>query len=139
MSTVTIEHTVIFDASPREVYDAYVDSKQHAAFTKARARIAKSVGGKMHAWDGYISGEMLVLEPGTRIIQTWITQSWPKGKPSSTLDLRLKKKGKKTELTMVHAGIPAAPASVAHGFRTGWHSHYWDLMKAYFAGRRNAE
>jgi uncharacterized protein YndB with AHSA1/START domain len=131
MKTKTIEHTVLLPGSPKRVYDAYVDAKKHAAFTGARAKIAKRASGRMTAWDGYIDGEMLVLQPGRRIVQTWRTQNWPAGAVESILDIRLKPKGKNTELTMVHSGIPASPASLAKGFRTGWHSHYWVLMRKY--------
>jgi uncharacterized protein YndB with AHSA1/START domain len=131
MKTKTIEQTVAFDASPRQVYDIYVDARKHAAFTGARATLANRIGGKMSVWDGHIAGEMLVLRPGKRIVQTWKTEGWPRGAAESILDIRLVSKGKKTELTMVHSGIPSKPASLAKGFTTGWHSHYWDLMRKY--------
>jgi activator of HSP90 ATPase len=123
VKTKTIEQTVTFDARPRVVYDLYVDAKKHAAFTGARASLVKKPGGKMRAWDGYVSGVMLLLEPGKRIVQTWKSQTWPKGRPESILDIRLKPRGKGTELTMIHAGIPTA--SLAKGFRSGWHTSYW--------------
>lgn len=133
--TTTIEQTVLFDASPAQVYDALVDAKRHSAFTGARATLAKKVGGKMTAWNGYISGEMLVLRPGKRIVQTWKTETWPARQPESILDLRLGRKGKQTELTMVHSGIPVKPASLAKGFTSGWHSSYWGPLRKYFQSR----
>jgi activator of HSP90 ATPase len=134
MKTKTIEQTVTFDASPRHVYNAYVDAKRHAAFTGAKASMKAKRGGKMSAWDGYVSGEILVLRPGKRIVQIWKSMSWPKGAAESILDLRLSRKGKKTEVTMVHSGIPARPASLAKGFRTGWYTSYWKPLRAYFKG-----
>lgn len=131
MKTKTIAQTVIFDAPPRKVYDAYVDAKKHAAFTGARATLVKKPGGKMNAWNKYVSGTILLLEPAKRIIQTWKSENWPKGKPASILDIRLQPKGKRTELTLVHSGIPAMPASLAKGFRTGWHTSYWTPLKKY--------
>jgi activator of HSP90 ATPase len=131
LKTKTIEQTVTFDASPRQVYDAYVDARRHAAFTGAPARLANRMGGKMSAWNGYVSGEMLVLRPGKRIVQTWKSQSWPAGAAESILDIRLVSKGKKTELTMVHSGIPAKPASLAKGFMKGWYESYWEPLRKY--------
>jgi activator of HSP90 ATPase len=135
MKTTTIEQTVAFDATPREVYAAYVEAKRHAAFTGAKASLQAKPGGMMSAWDGYVSGRMLLLVPGKRIVQTWKSMSWPKGAAESILDLRLRPKGKKTELTMVHAGIPAQPASLAKGFTTGWHTSYWKPLEAYLKKR----
>src|ERR1700687_2286857 len=100
MKTRTIEQVVVFDATPRQVYAALVDAKQHSALTGARATLKRKIGGKMSAWDGYIHGERLVLGPGNRIVHTWKTASWPRALEKSILDLRLKPKGKKTELTM---------------------------------------
>lgn len=135
MKTKTIEQTVTFDASPRDVYRAYVDAKQHATFTGEKASLQAKPGGKMSAWDGYVSGEMLVLRPSQRIVQTWKSMNWPKGAAESILDIRLLPKGEKTELTMVHSGIPATPASLAKGFTTGWYRSYWQPMRAYFKKR----
>jgi activator of HSP90 ATPase len=137
MKTTTIEQTVTFDAPPRDVYEAYVDPKRHAAFTGAKASLKP--GGKMSAWDGYVSGEFLLLRPGKRIVQTWRSMSWPKGAAESILDIRLVSKGKKTELTMIHAGIPVRPASLAKGFTTGWYTSYWKPLRAYFKKRARAK
>jgi activator of HSP90 ATPase len=135
MKTKMIEQTVTFDATPREVYSAYVDAKQHAAFTGAKASLQAKPGGRMSAWDGYVSGRMLLLVPGKRIVQTWKSQTWPKGATESILDLRLGRKGKKTELTMIHSGIPARPASLTKGFTTGWYTSYWKPLEAYLKKR----
>jgi uncharacterized protein YndB with AHSA1/START domain len=135
MRTKTIEQTVTFDASPRDVYAAYVDAKRHAAFTGARASLRAKPGGAMSAWDGYVKGEMLLLHPGRRIVQTWKSMTWPKGAAESILDLRLARKGKGTELTMIHSGIPARPVSLARGFTTGWHTSYWNPLRAYLRRR----
>jgi uncharacterized protein YndB with AHSA1/START domain len=139
MKTKTIEQTVTFDASPRAVYDAYADAKQHAAFTGAKASLKPKPGSKMSAWNGYVTGQILLLRPGKRIVQTWKSMTWPKGAAESILDLRLAPKGKKTELTMVHSGIPARPASLAKGFTTGWFTSYWKPLRAYFKGRARSE
>lgn len=93
----------------------------------------------MSAWCGYVKGEMLLLQPGKRIVQTWSSASWPRGHQPSILDIRLKPQGKKTELTMVHSGIPAKPVSLSKGFRSGWHTSYWKPLKKYLARRKNSK
>lgn len=138
MKTKTIEQTVTFDASPRTVYETYVDTKRHAAFTGAHASLSPKPGSKMSAWDGYVTGEILLLRPGKRIVQTWKSMTWPKGAAESILDLRLAPKGKKTELTMVHSGIPARPASLAKGFTTGWYTSYWKPLAKYLRRKKRA-
>jgi activator of HSP90 ATPase len=130
MNFETIRQTVLFDASPEEVYEAYVDPKKHAAFTGSGASGTPKEGSKYTAWDGYIFGKYLKLEKGKRVVQEWTTTEWPAGYPPSILELTLKAKGRKTELTMVHSKVPAEQAD---DYAQGWPDSYWGPLKKYFA------
>ncbi len=125
----TIRQTVVIDASPEEVYQAYVDPKKHAEFTGSPASGTPKVGGRFTAWGGYIDGKYVELEKGKRIVHEWTTTEWPEGYPPSLVELTLKPKGKKTELTMVHSKVPAEQAESYTG---GWVESYWDPLKSYF-------
>ena len=81
----TIKQKVVIPASPKEVYEAYVDAKKHGKFTGSKATGKAVVGGKFTAWDGYIFGKNLELEEGKRVVQEWMTTDWPKGFPSSKI------------------------------------------------------
>ncbi|HYC11202.1 MAG TPA: SRPBCC domain-containing protein [Nitrososphaerales archaeon] len=129
-----IEQTVVIGASPREVYQAYVDPEKHAAFTGFGATGTPKVGGRFTAGDGYISGKYIELKPGTRIKHEWITTEWPAGYPPSILELTMKPRGKGTELTMVHSKVPAEQVEY---YAKGWKEHYWRPLRKYFeTGRR---
>ncbi len=125
----TIKQTVVIDATPAEVYEAYVDPKMHAAFTGSAATGTPKVGGRFRTWDGYSSGKYLKLEKGKRIIHEWTTTEWPEGYPPSIVELTLKAKGRKTELTMVHS---RAPAEQTESYAQGWRDYYWEPLKKYF-------
>jgi len=125
-----IRQTVLIDAGPAEVFEAYVDPKKHAAFTGQSATGSPRVGGKFTAGDGYISGKYLELEKGKRILHEWTTTEWPAGYPPSILELRLKAKGKKTELTMLHVKVPKEQVEY---YTEGWKEFYWTPLKKYFA------
>jgi len=125
-----VKQTVLIEASPDEVYEAFVDPKKHSAFTGQGATGRPRVGGRFTAGDEYISGKFLVLEKGKRILQEWMTTEWPKGYPPSHLELRLRAKGKKTELTMVHSKVPEEQVDYYAG---GWMEWYWEPLKKYFA------
>jgi len=125
----TIKQTALIDASPLEVYEAYVDPKKHSAFTGQAATGTPRVGGRFTAGDGYIKGRYLELENGKRILHEWKTTEWPEGYPPSLLELTLKAKGKKTELTMVHSKVPEEQADY---YAEGWKEFYWDPLKEYF-------
>jgi activator of HSP90 ATPase len=127
-----IKQSVLIDASPVEVYEAFVDPKKHAAFTGQGATGTPKVGGKFTAGDGYISAKFLELKKGERVLQEWTTTEWPEGYPPSHLELRFKSKGKRTELTMIHSKVPAEQVEYYAG---GWKEWYWEPMKKYFSKR----
>jgi activator of HSP90 ATPase len=126
----TIRQTELFDASPAEVYEAYVNPKKHAAFTGQAATGTPRAGCKFTAGDGYITGKYVKLEKGKRIVQEWTTTEWPEGYPPSKLELTVKAKGKKAELTMVHSKVPAEQGEYYAG---GWKEYYWEPLKKYLA------
>lgn len=130
MKFSTIKQTALIDASPLEVYEAYVNPKIHAAFTGQAAKGAPRVGGRFTAGDGYIRAKHLELEKGKRILQEWETTEWPEGYPPSLLELTLRAKGKKTELTMVHSKVPHEQADY---YAEGWKEYYWQPLKDHFA------
>ena len=133
MKFKVIRQKVLIDASPEEVYEAYVNPMKHAEFTGSPATGTPRVGGKFTAWDGYISGRFLELEKGKRVVHEWKTTEWPAGYPPSIVELTLREKGKKTELTMIHS---KAPDEQAGEYAQGWKEYYWGPLREYFRKER---
>ena len=129
MKATTIRQKVLIPAEPDKVYEAFVDGKNHSAFTGSRATCDPKVGGKFTAWDGYISGKNLQLEKGKKIVQEWITTEWPKGYRPSKLELSFEKAENGTEILMIHSGVPAEQAAE---IEQGWIDFYWQPLKEYF-------
>lgn len=121
----TIKQTVTFNASPKKIYDMLMDSKQHATFTEAAAKINPTIGGKFSAYDGYIEGKNLRLVPGKKIVQLWRGSDWPKGQ-FSTATFELKKHGIGTTLTFTHTDVPK---EFMKDIAQGWKDYYWKRMK----------
>lgn len=128
-----IKQTVFIKTSPEEVYDALLNAKKHSAFTGSPAKTNARVGSEFTAWDGYITGKNLELVKGEKIVQEWETTGWPEGYPRSRLELTLTPKKGGTELRMVHSQVPAEQVE---DYRSGWHTSYWDPLKAYFAEKQ---
>src|ERR1039457_4495251 len=93
-------------APPETVYTAWLNGKQHGAFTGGKATVDARVGGALTAWDGYITGTTVELEPSHRIVQRWRTTEFPAGSPDSLLEITLRPVATGTELTLVHTEIP---------------------------------
>jgi uncharacterized protein YndB with AHSA1/START domain len=130
LKTETIRQKEHIPAKPLEVYEAFVDPKKHAAFTGARASGEQRLNGTFTAWDEYITGKHLDLQPGRRLLQEWITANWPEGYPPSTLEFVFEEKDDGTDVTMVHSNVPSEQANA---YRKGWVDHYWNPLKKHFS------
>ena len=129
----TIKQTVIISASPKEVYNAFVDPKLHSKFTGSKATGKPVVGGKFSTWDGYSFGKFLELEDGKRIVQEWSTTDWSEGYDPSRLEIILKAVPDGTELTMINSNVPSEKADE---LCEGWVEFYWNPLKEYFGNRK---
>jgi uncharacterized protein YndB with AHSA1/START domain len=117
-------------ADVAQVYRAWLDPAEHAAFIAGAAVIAPGVGGAFDIWDGYITGRTLQLDPPKRIVQAWRTTEFPEGSPDSRLEVRLEPDGAGTRLTLVHTEIPDGQGPQ---YEEGWKEHYFAPMQRYFS------
>ncbi len=135
MKTKTIQQTVTFQASPREVYEMLMDSKKHQSLSGERAKLSKKVGGKFTAWNGHITGFNLFLESGRKIVQAWrATGWWPEHYSVAIFDLQKVKDG--TKLWFTQIGVPPHRYS---GHYRGWIEAYWTPMKEVLASGKVSE
>lgn len=129
----SIRQTVtIAGVAPRELYDAFLDSRAHSAMTGARAIVSARVGGTWSAWDGSLSGENVDLVPGERIVQRWRGHDFPPGH-FSTVTLKLRKARSATRVELHQTDVPD---DLVASYDEGWHAFYWKPMNTHF-GRRN--
>ena len=119
-------------ATPDEIYDAWMSSEGHSAMTGSPATISPVVGGEFEAWDGYIRGKNINLEPGLLIVQSWRTSEFSDDEEDSLIEINLKPVGDQTELTLRHSRLPP------HGtqYKDGWVESYFEPMEEYFASRK---
>jgi uncharacterized protein YndB with AHSA1/START domain len=135
MSTESITLWEIFPASPREIYEAWLSSA-HGKMVGSTATVDPRVGGAFTAWDGYIRGTTLELEPYRRIVQAWRTTEFSAASPDSRLELLLEQVEGGTRLTIRHTEIPEGKSA---SLEQGWIDHYYRPMKEYFARKREDE
>lgn len=131
MTTYDFELSCLIPASPQRVYDAWLSSEHHSAMTGGAATIVPHVGGNFVAWDGFINGETLVLDPPKRIVQTWRTANFADNHEDSQIEVLFEAEGDATKLTVRHSNVPAEQRGYEDG---GWKKSYFDPMQAYFSG-----
>jgi len=128
MKTKNIQHAVFIRATPKAVYDALMNQKQHAQFTGAPARIRTKAGAPFTCYNDYVSGITLELAMGKRIVQAWRSQGWPKGHYSIVTFALAKKSGGRTQLRFTQIGVPANDYAKKN---RGWRTHYWQPLKKF--------
>jgi activator of HSP90 ATPase len=127
----SFEISTFFPAiSAEQIYKAWLDSEEHSAFTGSPAQIDPGVGGKFSAWDGYISGRTLEIEPFQRIMQAWRTTEFPEHSPDSQLEILIEEVDDGANVTLIHAQIPDGQGE---DYRQGWEDYYFKPMQRYFS------
>lgn len=127
---IEFEISTVIAASPQKIYAAWLDSEGHSQMTGSPAKVDAVVGGKFEAWDGYIQGKNLRLEPGKRIVQSWRTVEFAESEPDSQIEVTFKPVKRGTKVTIRHTNLPP------HGtqYEQGWVDSYFQPMKDYFEG-----
>ena len=115
---------------PERVYRAWLDPAEHGAFSGGRAEIEAFAGGRFTAWDGYIQGTTLEMEPPGRILQAWRTTEFPEGSPDSSLEILFEGTEGGTQVTLNHSQIPDGQGE---DYRQGWEDYYFAPMQEYFS------
>jgi activator of HSP90 ATPase len=126
------ELTAILPAAPDAIYRAWLSSEEHGAMTGGSATIDPRVGGAYEAWDGYITGRTITLEPGRRIVQSWRTTEFADTDPDSEIEVLLEPVEGGTKLTLHHRNVPSNQPDYEN---EGWAENYFEPMKEYFSSR----
>src|SRR5438093_6586034 len=127
--SITIHQEIDFNASPQQLYEALLDSKQSTEFWGRPAETNREVGGAFSLFKGHIVGRNLELVPNQRIVQAWRVVTWPEG-AYSIVRFELKPQGSGTHLVFDHIGFPEG---LHDHLAAGWEENYWSLLKKYFS------
>ncbi|UJR79304.1 SRPBCC domain-containing protein [Sandaracinus amylolyticus] len=124
-----LELSVTLPIDPSSLYTAWLDAREHGAFTGGQASCEPRVGGRFTAWDGYIEGETLELHAGERIVQAWRTSDFEDDDADSRLEVRFVPEGDGTRLCLKHTELPKGGA---RKYREDWKQLYFAPMSKYF-------
>lgn len=118
-----------FHVQPSQLYKDWLSSAGHSAFTGSPAEIEPNIGSRFTAWNGYIWGVTLELEPDQRIVQSWRTTEFPINALDSHIELIFEAVKGGTKLTIHHSNIPDGQAD---GYEAGWKDYYFKPMVEYY-------
>lgn len=124
--------TAKIPASPKEVYEAWLDSDAHSAMTGGSPTIMSNEEGKpFAAYNAYLWGKNLELVPNKKIVQTWRTTGFKSTDEDSQIEVLLEEDQEGTLLTLKHSNVPEQEIHVEQG----WVSHYFEPMTSYFKNK----
>ena len=115
-------------AKPERLYDMYLDSKRHAAFTGAPVKIGARTGARFEAFGGAISGTILQMVPKRLIVQSWRSTNFGKRDVDSTLILRFFPHHKGGRIELTHVNVAERDFG---GVSEGWHKYYFVPWRKY--------
>src|SRR5437762_12956689 len=104
----SFELETIVAAEPQRVFSAWMDAREHAAFTGGGEAIVEPwTGGRFISWDGYIHGILLGVDnDARRIAQTWRTSGLPPESRDSRLIAEFDEMRGGTKVRIRHAQEP---------------------------------
>jgi activator of HSP90 ATPase len=132
-TSFTVSTTV--PAEPERVFRAWLSTEGHAAMTGSPAKVEPRVGGTFSAWDGYITGKTLKLQPYSRIVQSWRTSEFAEADPDSQIEIVIEPARGGALLTLTHSNIPEGQAE---SYESGWEESYFAPMREYFGDSSEA-
>ena len=127
-----ITQSIVLPAPAEDLYAMYLDPAQHAAITGAPVTIGAQSGSEFRAFEGALSGTMLIAIPSRLVVQSWRSTHFGPDDPDSTLILAFVLEGAGGRIDLVHIDVPAQDYQ---GVTMGWETHYWEPWRRYLARR----
>jgi len=123
-----IRQSVVLPASPRELFEMYMNPSTHQAITGASVDIGDKRGSQFKAFDGALSGMILEVITPRLIIKSWRSVNFLAEDPDSTLILSFTSEGNEGRIDLVHLDVPDQDYD---GVNQGWDTYYWAPWRTY--------
>jgi len=128
ISTYRFQLKETFQATARDILEAFLDKARVEAFTGGPAVVERSKGGAFALYGENVTGFFDAIEE-SRLCMRWRRENWPPEHYSS-VDITLKERPEngETELNLVQTLIPSNSSS-EQDMRSGWANMYFQPMK----------
>jgi activator of HSP90 ATPase len=127
-----IRQTVKLPADGDQLFDMYVSADLHSAFAGSPVTIDAETGSPFSAFEGALSGTMLVAVKPTLIVQSWRSVSFYEQDPDSTLILQFSTVGDEGQIDLIHLDVPTQDYD---GVTNGWEKYYWTPWRNYLSAQ----
>jgi uncharacterized protein YndB with AHSA1/START domain len=130
MKREALRVTSTIPVAPTTLYFAWIDSEHHSSMTGAAAKLEPVVGAKYTAVGGYVSGKLVILDLGRRIVMSWRTTDFPRDAADSRVEVHFETLGASTRILILHTDIPEGQSE---RYKALWNDKYITPMRTYFS------
>ena len=130
MKREALRVTSTIPVAPTTLYFAWIDSDHHSSMTGSAAKIDPVVGAKFSACNGYVTGKLVILDLGRRIVMSWRTTDFPRDAADSRVEVHFETLGLSTRILILHTEIPEGQSEK---YMALWNEKYITPMRAYFS------
>jgi uncharacterized protein YndB with AHSA1/START domain len=130
MKREALRVTSTIPVAPTTLYFAWIDSDHHSSMTGATAKIDPVVGAKYSTCNGYVTGKLVILDLGRRIVMSWRTTDFPRDAADSRVEVHFETLGASTRILILHTEIPEGQSEK---YKALWNEKYITPMRAYFS------
>ena len=130
MKREALRVTSTIPVAPTTLYFAWIDSDHHSSMTGSTAKIDPVVGAKYSACNGYVTGKLIILDLGRRIVMSWRTTDFPRDAADSRVEVHFETLGMSTRILILHTEIPEGQSEK---YKALWNDKYIAAMRAYFS------
>jgi uncharacterized protein YndB with AHSA1/START domain len=130
MKKEALRVTSTIPVAPTTLYFAWIDSTHHSSMTGQTAKIDPVVGAKYSCCNGYVTGKLVILDLGRRIVMSWRTTDFPRDAADSRVEVHFETLGLSTRILILHTEIPEGQSEK---YKALWNERYITPMRAYFS------
>jgi uncharacterized protein YndB with AHSA1/START domain len=133
----------VIPASPKRLFEAWFDSREHTAMTGTAAAVSAGVGDAISLLDGTITGTNVVVRPNSHIALLWQAEEHGLREVESRVEIELITGWRHggigspfegTTLRLRHSGLPAGQTVFDPDW---WEENYFAPMDAHFTRGNN--
>lgn len=123
----TIRLELTLNSSPEDVFSALTQSARFAEMTGQPAEIDATEGGAFVRFGDQVTGRIIQLVPGKRLVEAWRVSPWPEGK-YSVVSFEISPAETGSRLVLEHDDYPADNRD---HLEAGWKKMYLNPLAAY--------
>jgi activator of HSP90 ATPase len=112
-------------ATAEEVYACLTNPLTIELWSGYPAKMLAEEDSEFEIWDGEITGKILELEPGKKVVQEWY---FGDQEPKSIVTFKLHPEKNHVSLELRHTNIPD---DIYEEFSEGWETHYLGAIRSY--------